>query len=108
MPDERRNAVNITRQFLLDLLDPKKTPRVPSAVRKEAGRCLRHYPGEYYMLKASEQAPELFGDWDDYYVKDEQAPEPFGDGGDYYVKGEEVLSPFGDGNWDAHIIHNDG
>jgi len=43
------------------------------------------------MLKASEQAPELFGDWDDYYIKDEQ-----------------VLSPFGDGNWDANIIHNDG
>ena len=91
MPDERRNAVNITRQFLLDLLDPKKTPRVTSAVRKEAGRCLRHYPGEYYMLKASEQAPTVFGEWDDYYVKDEQAPEPFGDG-----------------NWDATIIHNDG
>ena len=75
MPDERRNAVNITRLFLMDLLDPKKTPRVPSAVRKEASRCLRHYPGEYYMLKASEQAPELFGDWDDYYVKEENENE---------------------------------
>ena len=91
MPNERRYAVNMTRQFLLDLLDSKKTPRVPSAVRKEAGRCLRHYPGDYYMEKAREQAPELFGDWDD-----------------YCVKGEEVLSPFGDGNWDADIIHNDG
>ena len=64
IPDERRNAVNSTRLFLISLLDPKKTPRVPSAIRKEAGRCLRHYPGEYYMTKASEQAPELFGDWD--------------------------------------------
>ena len=91
MPDERRDAVNSTRIFLFDLLDPQKTPRVPSAIRKEAGRCLRHYPGEYYMAKASEQAPELFGDLDD-----------------YYLKGEEVLSPFGDGNWDANIIHNDG
>mgnify|MGYP006104105325 FL=1 len=75
MPDERRNAVNSTRLFLMDLLDPKKTPRVPSAVRKEAGRCLRHYPGEYYMLKASEQAPELFGDWDDYYVREVESDE---------------------------------
>ena len=75
MPDERRYAVNNARQFLLDLLDPKKTPRVPSAVRKEAGRCLRHYPGEYYMLKASEQAPELFGDWDDYYVREVESDE---------------------------------
>ena len=91
MPNERRYAVNHTRQFLLDLLDPKKTPRVPSAVRKEAGRCLRHYPGEYHMLKASEEAPTVFGEWDDYYVKDEQAPEPFGDG-----------------DWDGGIIHDDG
>jgi hypothetical protein len=48
----------------MDLMDPKKTPRVPSAVRKEAYRCIKHYPGEYYMLKASEQAPEIFGEWD--------------------------------------------
>lgn len=66
MPDERRDAVNSTRLFLIALLDPKKTPRVPSAIRKDALRCLRHYPAEYYMAKASEQAPELFGDCDDY------------------------------------------
>jgi len=71
MPDERRYAVNNTRQFLLDLLDPKITPRVPSAVRKKAGRCLKHYPGEYYMDLAKEQAPEIFGDWDDFYAKEE-------------------------------------
>ncbi len=64
MPNERRWAVNNTRQFLVDLLDPKKTPRVPSAVRKEAYRCLRHYPGEYYMEQAAEQSPEVFGEWD--------------------------------------------
>ena len=63
MPNERRQAVNNTRQFLLDLLDPKKTPRVPSAVRKEAGRCLRHYPGSYYMDRSKELAPEVWGDW---------------------------------------------
>jgi len=63
MPNERRNAVNRTRIFLLDLMDPKKTPRVPKSIRKEAASCLRHYPGEYYMLLASEQAPEVFGEW---------------------------------------------
>lgn len=62
LPHERRWAVNNTKQFLLDLMDPKKTPRVPSAVRKEAYRCLRHYPDDYYMSKASQQAPEVFGD----------------------------------------------
>lgn len=64
MPNERRWAVNNTRQFLLDLLDPKKTPRVPSAVRKEASRCLRHYPCKYYMEQAAEQSPKVFGEWD--------------------------------------------
>ena len=64
MPNERRNAVNRTRIFLLDLMDPKKTPRVPKSIRKEAASCLRHYPGEYYMLLASEQAPKVFGEWD--------------------------------------------
>jgi len=64
MPNERRNAVNHTRIFLLDLMDPKKTPRVPKSIRKEAHRCLKHYPHEYDMLRASEQAPKIFGDWD--------------------------------------------
>jgi len=63
LPCERRRAVNNTRQFLVDLMDPKKTPRVPSAVRKEAYRCVKHYPDDYYMEQAAEQAPEVFGDW---------------------------------------------
>ena len=65
MPNERRWAVNNTRQFLLDLMDPKKTPLLPSSVRKEASRCLRHYPGEYYMEEAQKMAPSIFGEWND-------------------------------------------
>ena len=65
LPCERRWAVNNTRQFLMDLQDPKKTPRVPAEVRKQASRCLRHYPGEYYMERAAEDAPDVFGEWDD-------------------------------------------
>jgi hypothetical protein len=64
MPNERRNAVNYTRKFLVDLMDPKKTPKVPSAIRKEAYRCLKHYPGDYYMEQAAVLAPQVFGDWD--------------------------------------------
>ena len=64
MPNERRWAVNNTRQFLVDLMDPKKTPRVPKEIRKEAYRCLKHYPGKYHMEEAAEQAPNIFGDWD--------------------------------------------
>jgi hypothetical protein len=63
MPNERRNAVNYTRQFLVDLMDPKKTPRVPKEIRKEAYRCLKHYPGEYYMEQAAMWAPGIFGEW---------------------------------------------
>ena len=72
MPDERRHAVNITREFLVELLSDERTPK---KVRKEASRCLRHYPGQYYMELAKEQAPEIFGDWDDFYVKEENENE---------------------------------
>ena len=62
MPNERRWAIENTRIFLRDLMDPKKTPRVPSAVRKEAYRCLKHYPGEYHMGEAAIQAPGIWGE----------------------------------------------
>lgn len=44
LPFERAIAVNNARQFLLDLLDSKRTPRVPRAVRLRARDVLRHYP----------------------------------------------------------------
>lgn len=61
---ERRNAVNRTREFLVDLMNPKKTPRVPKEIREEAYRCLKHYPGEYDIERAAEQSPEIFGDFE--------------------------------------------
>lgn len=64
MPDERRNSIKYTRDFLRDLLDPKKTPRIPKEIRKRAGSCLRHYPGDYHMEQAREAAPDVFGEWD--------------------------------------------
>ena len=64
MPNERRWAIKNTEIFLRDLMDPKKTPRVPRAVRKEAYRCLRHYPSDYHMDEAAKEAPKVFGDWD--------------------------------------------
>ena len=62
MPNERRWAIENTEIFLRDLMDPKKTPRVPSAVRKEAYRCLKHYPSEYHMGEAAIQAPGIWGE----------------------------------------------
>ena len=72
MPDERRHAVNRTREFLVELLRDESASK---KVREEASRCLKHYPGEYYMDLAKEQAPEIFGDWDDFYVKEENENE---------------------------------
>jgi len=69
MPNERRYAVNRTRDFLYDLLDPKKTPRVPKLIRDRAYRCIKHYPSEFYMDIAKEQAPEVFGEWDGFLDK---------------------------------------
>lgn len=47
---ERTRSLLITEQFLKDLLDPKKTPRVPKAVRAQASRCLRHHPGMFDLI----------------------------------------------------------
>ena len=68
---ERRNAVNRTRELLVDLLW-EKYPEVKrdSELWHEVRACLKHYPGEYYMEQAKEQAPEIFGDWE--YYKHEQ------------------------------------
>ena len=49
LPCERTSAVLRTEKFLLDLQDPKKTPKVPKHIRQEAYRCLRHYPSQYNM-----------------------------------------------------------
>ena len=62
LPIERKQAVNRTREFLTDLLDPKKTPRVPKAIRDHAYRCLKHYPLPFEMDEAGLQAPRIFGD----------------------------------------------
>lgn len=49
VPRERTNAVIFTESFLKDLLDPKKTPRVPKSIRQQAAHCLRHYPSQWEM-----------------------------------------------------------
>ena len=49
VPVERTNAVIWTEGFLIDLLDPKKTPRVPKTIRDQARHLLRHYPSKFEM-----------------------------------------------------------
>lgn len=44
LPYERRRAVEQTEKFLLELIDPKATPKVPNTIRMQAKALLRHYP----------------------------------------------------------------
>ena len=61
MPRERKVAVKNTEAFLLALCDADQTPGVPSEIRLQARRLLKHYPSDYYMEQAAELAPSVFG-----------------------------------------------
>lgn len=60
LPDERYRAVLAAEQFLTDLLDSRKTPRVPAAIRQRARAVLRHYPGQWDMDRAAHTASSVF------------------------------------------------
>jgi len=45
LPDERYRALLAAERFLVELLNPKATPRVPRHLRERAMHILRHYPG---------------------------------------------------------------
>lgn len=62
MPDERTRAVVHTAEFLRDLTMTSVTPEVPRAVREEARRLLRHYPGRGDMTLAHMAMPQWFGE----------------------------------------------
>ncbi len=64
LPYERARAVVYAQEFLRDLLDPLKTPRVHRAIRKRAGMVLRHYPSAFEMERAKEKDPDTWGDKD--------------------------------------------
>jgi len=57
LPDERYRAVVQTKKFLVEILS---TPRVPKAIKDRARSCLRHYPSDWDMQRASEGAPDIF------------------------------------------------
>lgn len=60
LPDERYRALRCGHQLLLDLLNPKLTPRVPQIIRKRALGALRHYPDSYHFTQIAEKLPEHF------------------------------------------------
>ncbi len=57
LPDERYRAVVETQKFLAEILF---TPRVPKAIKAQAGNLLRHYPNAYDMRKAAQTSPDIF------------------------------------------------
>lgn len=59
LPDERYRAIKMAEQLCRDLLDPKKTPRVPGDIRRRAYGVLRHFPEEYYLSMLAEARPDI-------------------------------------------------
>ena len=59
LPDERYRALKWAEEFLQDLLDPSKTPRVPKRIRAQARSVLRHYPGSYYIEQLARARPDI-------------------------------------------------
>lgn len=62
LPDERYRAVMAAKELLVDLTDPKATPRIPQMIRLRAGHCLRHFPNDWDMQQAAEATPHVFAE----------------------------------------------
>lgn len=61
-PDERTRAILHTKDLLVELLSAEQAPNVPEAIRDEARRLLRHYPGPAELGLAYRALPMFFGD----------------------------------------------
>ena len=57
--DEEYHSLKQTYCFLCDLIDPKKYPNIPLKIRKNASRCLRHYP----IRRDLKEIAETVGFW---------------------------------------------
>ena len=60
-PIERRQAIERTERFLCRLMDSNEIPLEPNDIRKEAYRCLKHYPDFSYMEEAAIESPRVWG-----------------------------------------------
>lgn len=47
LPSEMFQAIRNARHFMLALMNPKETPKVPREIRKRARDRLKHFPSEY-------------------------------------------------------------
>lgn len=69
LPFERYRAMKCGYQLLLDLQDPKKTPKVPKSIRQRASWVLRHYPYEYHFDLISDALPNEFEKSDPFFER---------------------------------------
>lgn len=51
LPSEMFQAIRNARHFMLLLMDPKETPKVPREIRKRARDRLKHFPSEYEITE---------------------------------------------------------
>lgn len=58
IPHERYRALKQAKKLMEELVDPGKTPRVPSLVRERARGALRHFPSDYELDKIAEKCPD--------------------------------------------------
>lgn len=60
LPDERYRSLVYTKKFLIDLLSPHMTPRVPKNIRQRAHGLLCHWPDDYHLELMTEEMPQHF------------------------------------------------
>jgi len=60
LPDERYRSLVYTKKFLMELLSPHQTPRVPKAIRQRAHSLLRHWPDSYHLEEMCREMPQHF------------------------------------------------
>ena len=66
LPDERYISLIRTRDFLVELQNPSGDWKKIADIRKEASRCLRHYPLEMHLEDLSDQSPNILENKDDH------------------------------------------
>jgi hypothetical protein len=59
LPDERYRSIQQAKQLLLELTDPRLTPRIPAGIRDRARGALRHYPSDWDLRQLESAAPQV-------------------------------------------------
>jgi hypothetical protein len=60
LADERYRSLVETKKFLMTLLSPHATPKVPRVIRERARSLLRHWPADYHLEKMTIDMPHDF------------------------------------------------